>query len=250
LYGKFPELGDFVNRRLPRSFLDPWDEWLQNAIATSKQQLGEDWLDLYLNGPIWRFVLSGGLCGEMPWTGLLMPSVDRVGRYFPLIIASRLPLDANLFQVAIEGNGWFEQAEDVILTALDEGGFDLDEFDRRVESLGDIEHLAELGAGSTQAGYGSAWRIPLDEEARLSTAMPGLLHQLVLQRIGPYSLWWGGGSQSVQPSLLVAAGMPPPPDFCAMLAGNWQHTGWEEWTMPIPAAVTAGDNYQNEEFDS
>ena len=36
-YGKFPELGDFVNRRMPRSFLDRWDEWLQNAIATSRQ---------------------------------------------------------------------------------------------------------------------------------------------------------------------------------------------------------------------
>ena len=113
-YGKFPELGDFVNRRIPRSFLDHWDEWLQNAIATSRQRLDKDWLNLYLNSPVWRFALAGGLCGDQPWCGLLMPSVDRVGRYYPLTIAAPLPLDANLIQVALDGSGWYEAGDSVM----------------------------------------------------------------------------------------------------------------------------------------
>ena len=240
-YGKFPELGDFVNRRLPRSFLDPWDEWLQSAIASSRQQLGEDWLNLYLTSPIWRFVLSGGLCGDIPWCGLLMPSVDRVGRYFPLIIAAPLPLDADFVQVAVEGGGWFDAAEHVILSALDEQGFSLEAFDERVESLGAIEHLGHVGAASTQSGFGSAWRIPLDPEARLSTALPGVMHQLILQRLGAYSLWWGSGSERVSPSLLIATGMPPAPDFTAMLSGDWAQSAWEEWRLPIPASSPVQD---------
>ena len=236
-YGKFPELGDFVNRRMPRSFLDHWDEWLQNAIATSRQQLGEDWLNLYLSSPVWRFVVSGGLCGEQPWCGLLMPSVDRVGRYFPLTIAAPLPLDANLMQVALDGSGWFDVAERVILGALDEQSFNLDDFDHQVASLGELAHLAHAGAASTQAGFGSAWQIPLDGEARLSTAMPGVMHQLILQRLGAYSLWWGSGSEHVSPSMLISAGMPPAPDFVAMLSGDWTQSAWEQWPLPVPGAA-------------
>ena len=39
-FGKFPSHGDFITRRLPRDgFLDIWDRWLQNALATSREQL-------------------------------------------------------------------------------------------------------------------------------------------------------------------------------------------------------------------
>ena len=40
-YGKVPTNGDFVLRRLPRSFVDPWDAWLQRAMAISREQLAE-----------------------------------------------------------------------------------------------------------------------------------------------------------------------------------------------------------------
>ncbi len=235
-YGKFPELGDFVNRRMPRSFLDHWDEWLQSAIAVSREQLGAEWLNLYLSSPVWRFILSGGLCGEQPWCGVLMPSVDRVGRYFPLIIAAPLPLDVNLVQVAVDGGNWFDAAEKVILGALDEQGFNLDDFDFQVASLSGIEQLADVGATSTQAGFGSAWQILLDRQARPGAAMPGIVHQLILQRLGSYSLWWGSGSEHVSPSLLVSAGMPPAPDFAAMMSGNWAQSAWEQWPLPVPGA--------------
>lgn len=246
-YGKFPELGDFVNRRMPRSFLDNWDEWLQSAIATSRDQLGSDWLNLYLSSPIWRFALSSGLCGEQPWCGVLMPSVDRVGRYFPLVIAAPLPLDANLVQVAVEGSGWFHAAEQVILGALDEHEFNLDDFDYRVASLAEITQLASVGAASTQAGFGSAWQIPLDSEARLGAAIPGIMHQLILQRLGAYSLWWGSGSEHVSPSLLVSAGMPAAPDYAAMMSGNWTQSAWEHWPLPVPGATLPGDELTTDE---
>ena len=240
-YGKLPELGDFVNRRMPRTFLDRWDEWLQLAIATSRQQLGEAWMELYLSGPVWRFVLSGGLCGEQPWCGLLMPSVDRVGRYFPLTIAAPLPLDANPLQIAVEAQGWFDAAEAIMLGVLDAKNFNLDDFDYQVASLGELTQLALAGAASTQAGYGSAWQITLDKEARFSAALPVVMHQLTLQRLGAYSLWWGSGSVYVPPSLLISAGMPAAADFAAMLNGDWAHSGWEQWPCPLQDGVSPAE---------
>lgn len=238
-YGKFPEIGDFVNRRMPRTFLDPWDEWMQGAISVSREQLGERWLELYLNAPIWCFVLSGGLCGESPWAGLCMPSVDRVGRYYPLTIATPLPFDVNPLQLSIDGREWFENSTDVILTALDEQGFQMDEFDTRVNALGDLMDVAEAGAASTQFGYGSAWRMPLDPGARVSPVLPALAHQLVLQRLGPYSLWWTAGSQFVEPSMLMTAAMPAAQDFSALLSGDWRSGGWDEClvSMQEPAGL-------------
>lgn len=90
-YGKLPALGDFVSRRLPRQFIEPWDQWLQSAIAASREQLGSDWLDVYLTSPIWRFGLGAGVCGTGAWAGVLMPSVDKVGRYYPLTLAVPVP---------------------------------------------------------------------------------------------------------------------------------------------------------------
>ena len=146
-YGKVPGLGDFVSRRLPRAFIDYWDAWLQSVIATSRMQLGEHWLNTYLSSPLWRFVLSSGHCGTHPWAGVLMPSVDRVGRYFPLTIATSLSAGANPFAAAAAATEWFEEAEALALSALEADDFDMDDFDAGVQGLG-APAIGEATAGA------------------------------------------------------------------------------------------------------
>lgn len=91
-YGKLPARGDFVRVGLPRDFVDPWDRWLQSVIAGSRALIGDDaWLQLYLESPVWRFVLPPGVCGEMAVLGVMLPSVDKAGRYFPLTFAALHP---------------------------------------------------------------------------------------------------------------------------------------------------------------
>ena len=87
-YGKLPARGDFVRAGLPRDFTDPWDDWLQAAIAGSRSLMGEAWLPAFLEAPVWRFVLPPGMCGTQAVLGLMLPSVDRAGRYFPLTFAA------------------------------------------------------------------------------------------------------------------------------------------------------------------
>ncbi len=82
IFGKLPWLGDFVTRRLPHSFVEPWDDWLQRGMAATREALGDGWLDSFLTAPVWRFLLPAGSAGPA-MAGVLMPSVDRVGRYFP-----------------------------------------------------------------------------------------------------------------------------------------------------------------------
>jgi type VI secretion system protein ImpM len=85
-FGKLPNLGDFASRRLPASFIGPWDAWLQGGLAAAREELGARWLDVYLVAPVRRFCVAPGVIDAQAWTGILMPSVDRVGRHFPLTI--------------------------------------------------------------------------------------------------------------------------------------------------------------------
>jgi type VI secretion system protein ImpM len=93
-YGKLPSLGDFAARRLDASFVDPWDAWLASGLLLLRQARPEAWLDDYLGSPSWRFLLMPGVlpgsAGTAAWAGVLMPSVDRVGRYFPLTLVQPL----------------------------------------------------------------------------------------------------------------------------------------------------------------
>src|SRR5262249_24352911 len=116
-HGKLVAKGDFVTRPLPGSFLDPWDAWLQDVGGGSRQRMGEAWLDAYLTSPIWRFVLSAGLCGNAPAAGVLMPSVDRVGRYFPLSLAAILPEGAEPVELSVSAGGWVSGAAAAVPSA-------------------------------------------------------------------------------------------------------------------------------------
>jgi type VI secretion system protein ImpM len=114
-YGKLPARGDFVRAGLPREFTDLWDAWLQSVIAGSQSLMGEPWLSAYLEAPIWRFTLPPGMCGSLAALGLMLPSVDKAGRYFPLTFAA---LRTGGF-AASSGEAWLAQCEVAGLSALE-----------------------------------------------------------------------------------------------------------------------------------
>ena len=99
-YGKLPSHGDFLRRRVSDAFVDAWDAWLRECLAASRTALGTRWLDVYLTSPAWRFVCAAGACGPAPVIGLVAPSVDQVGRYFPLTLVAELPADVSLVTAA------------------------------------------------------------------------------------------------------------------------------------------------------
>ena len=103
-YGKLPINGDFIQRNLPSHFVHPWDQWLQENISAFQQQYQGDWLQHYLTSPIWRFFLAPGVIDDNAYLGIMAPSVDRVGRYFPMTITSAIQADnaSSLFSQAFQ----------------------------------------------------------------------------------------------------------------------------------------------------
>jgi type VI secretion system protein ImpM len=82
-FGKLPARGDFVSAGLPRDFVSRWDAWLCGVLPAALEAAGDSWLQ----APVWRFRLAPGVCGGDKAAGWLLPSVDRVGRRFPLTLA-------------------------------------------------------------------------------------------------------------------------------------------------------------------
>lgn len=98
-FGKLPGMGDFAHRRLPDPVRERWDLWLQNGLATLRERHA-DWQAHYLAGPLWFFVLAQGVAAPQPWIGVLMPSVDNVGRYFPFVVAAELAVPIERLSLA------------------------------------------------------------------------------------------------------------------------------------------------------
>ena len=116
-FGKVSTLGDFVTRGLPDGLVAAWDAWLQQCIQASREQLGDQWLNHYLTSPVWRFAIAPGVLGPEGLGGVMMPSVDRVGRYFPLMIAAvGAPPLLDWFH---KHAAWYDAIEDLARASLD-----------------------------------------------------------------------------------------------------------------------------------
>ncbi len=85
LFGKLSAKRDFIALATPRSFLEVWEPWLQACLSASRHQLRDNWQQAFLTTPVWRFWLGAAICGT-PVAGAIMPSLDGVGRYYPLTL--------------------------------------------------------------------------------------------------------------------------------------------------------------------
>lgn len=224
-YGKLPTLGDFASRRLEGEFIEPWDRWLGEGLAAQRAQLGEAWLDAYLGSPVWRFVLMPGVLAheDAALAGVLMPSVDKVGRYFPLTLVRRLaelPHSAAQLESLL---GWLQRLEDLAVDALHDD-WTIEVLDDALAALPapiaapeptlEARSLAEaIACGGAFVEIGALRRrsdlaaLLWDAVAEAPTAHPAAQG---------LSFWLADNPGA--PRLLVCRGLPEAPQFIRMLA--------------------------------
>jgi type VI secretion system protein ImpM len=119
-FGKMPALGDFLRQAAPQSFVPVWDAWLQTTLLYGRANMGDNWDANYMSAPIWRFTLSAGLAGDQKILGILTPSVDRVGRQYPLTLMTEIGNNGLAAQDHFGATAVFEKLETVALDALGE----------------------------------------------------------------------------------------------------------------------------------
>jgi type VI secretion system protein ImpM len=176
-FGKLPGTGDFARRRLDDDFLQPWDQWLQNGLMRLRN-LHDDWMTHYLRAPLWYFALGEHVIDTKPWVGVMMPSVDSVGRYFPLTLVHEIK-DASVlhtpeFDVGLAS--WWSQCAQHAFIAL-ENNLDASRFDDRLLTSFAQSHVDALQAPRVKQfplGGFSSWYAHHVDSGVAAYTMPGL----------------------------------------------------------------------------
>jgi type VI secretion system protein ImpM len=244
-YGKIPTLGDFIHRGLSQRQIDVWDEWLQDCMVQSRHRLGEGWLDYYLEAPVWYFALGSGNLDQQSWIGVMIPSVDRVGRYFPFAVmrpfTGGTPLDAMR-----RARDWFSEAEALALDCLEEG-FDAGDLESRLGAL-PVEHSGAAppcpaAAASEPDGAGRLYL--LGQAPSTNNVLSTIADDCLLQLHPTYSVWWTAGSSVVEAALLITSGLPESAAFSSMLDGQFGDGGWSGFRQ-----ISSGAGAESGRFDA
>ena len=210
-HGKLPSLGVFASRRLDASFIEPWDGWLAAGLLALREAQPENWLDDYLGSPSWRFLLMPGtLPGDastQAWAGVLMPSVDRVGRYFPLTLVQPLGAGPASTQQLAGVWHWLSRLDELARDALYE--------DWTAERL--EEELARMALPEVSpppahdmlppASEGSVVEVPAELGADAVWHI-GVQAQRAWADTARGRAWWHARPDEGAPRLLLSRGLP------------------------------------------
>ncbi|MEW6643201.1 MAG: type VI secretion system-associated protein TagF [Pseudomonadota bacterium] len=219
LFGKLSAKRDFIALATPRAFLEVWEPWLQAALSASRHQLGERWQQAFLTTPVWRFWLGSTICGTTV-TGAIMPSLDGVGRYYPLTLHAVADVGAALPPPQIDPQEeWFVDAETLLLGTLDRDAT-FEQVSAALERLAAPRTLALEAAneaiiplGETMAGTVATQDSLTSSFAALIAANPDVY--------AAASFWWTGGGGDFPPLALSCRGLPDPFRYSTLLTGDF-----------------------------
>lgn len=130
IIGKLPGHGDFLARGVDYGLREPLDGWMSEWIELARQQLGEAFENAYENAAPW--LLESDRCNAV-----LMPSVDAVGRLFPILAVCSARVRT-------------QDIYDTLIAAL-EGGI-------KADSLRD--QLSALAQAESSADFSPDWFLP------------------------------------------------------------------------------------------
>lgn len=217
-FGKMPAVGDFFRIGPPVGFVRVWDTWVQNALVSAQQTFGDAWDGHYMSAPIWRFSLAAGLAGAQPVTGVMMPSVDRVGRRFPLTLVAPLPGEGAAELGHFARTALFEEAERLALDALEDGMTR----DTLAERLGGIGPLPGTPL-SDPCRKGGVLTLTAPE---IPGALPSLAAALLAGRLDRPSLWSCIVAQ--REHVMICEGLPDGPRLAGLF--DLVHPVWARGT--------------------
>jgi len=163
LFGKIPAHGDFVSRGLAPEMHEALDLWLSAELARARARFA-DFDTRYQTAAPWFFVdcdPAGAWSG-----GALCPSVDKVGRRFPILVAAPAADAGRAEAVALA-------ALELVFAALGEGW----NASRLSDALGEIAAPAAEASASPQ----SVWAIEAEDGTRIE--MPGRFPDGLVERM-------------------------------------------------------------------
>ncbi|MGO4715591.1 type VI secretion system-associated protein TagF [Bradyrhizobium sp. 2TAF24] len=218
LFGKLGAKRDFIALATPRAFLEVWEPWLQASLSASRHELGTRWQQAFLTTPIWRFWLGGAICGTTV-VGVIMPSLDGIGRYYPLTLHAMADAGTALPPPQIDAqDDWFAQAEALLLGTLDrDAGFE--RIIAALDGLAPPRTLAADAVGGAIVALGEAMNGTLAVQGSFAASFAALT-AVSPDVYAAASFWWTGGGGDFPPLALCCRGLPDPFRYSTLLTGD------------------------------
>ena len=228
-YGKLPDQGDFICRRLGNAFVQPWDAWLQACLAHCREGLAAEWGRLYQDAPVWRFLLAPGVCGAQAWAGLVQPSVDRVGRYFPLTVAAELPSDVEVLETMIRAGAWYDAIERIAAAAFD-SQITVERLDERLAATpfpSDAVVRADAADDTLPIAERTVEALKLGCPEGVALQHAGMTLREAQVNVGhSHCVWFNASPAALERVVLVTRTLPPAALAQALFDGHWAAQGW------------------------
>ena len=217
-YGKLSSLGDFAHRRLPPEWLRVCDGWLSGALQGARAQLGERWLEIYLTAPLLRFGWAPGVVDGQWWFGLLMPSCDSVGRYFPLLVAhprAQPPQD----RIALDHlECWYERVAGAAMQTLVDGHGSVEALESALQDTPPWPTPGRRPAIASQVDAAGEHH-HLGRSPPLSQWLQALAARDFGARLAGCTVWWRVTAAGTDDSVDIVRGLPDGSMLAQLLAG-------------------------------
>lgn len=142
IQGKLPAHGDFISRGLNRRHREKIDNWLSDIFTRSQEQWGAAFVSKFRSAQPWLF-------DGRNLSAIIIPSADKVGRLFPLLVTCRKGI---LLQKL------YDEVRDGIASSLS-----CDDLSARISGLEPTEYSETSGK----------WFIPDEDELALAHPLKG-----------------------------------------------------------------------------
>lgn len=230
LFGKLPARGDFISRAIAQDLLRPFEDWLLPLVQNARALLGDDWTRAWRQAPPWRFWIGPDILrGE--WTrnlraheqagtvtGVMLPSADRQGRLFPLVVVLADDHARLMPPPVLEppDRRWYATCDRLLYAARDGATLEAVEADlARLHAprlTDEAAQMAQLLAQRSLWGQGAGQAGPDGHEDVWSGIRASDHHLAATGR----SYWWCETPRGAT-SVITLAGLPDPETFAFML---------------------------------
>ncbi|WP_293266704.1 type VI secretion system-associated protein TagF [Neptunomonas sp.] len=208
VYGKLPSHADFVSHCVDPELTSELYDWTQQVVFHSKENMGEtSWLTAYLISPVWRFYLPETEQRKKSIIGVMIPSVDAVGRYFPMFL---------VFEIDAQGmkTEWLYREANPLFSLLE--GVGIQALQERL-SLNQVIDLLEAKTSAFDLGES----LLLPKETQKNVIHIEELLEKPLSNMGDVTLWWSAMELNGFSSPLCSfSDLPTVADYQFLLTGQ------------------------------
>ncbi|UHS59428.1 type VI secretion system-associated protein TagF [Agrobacterium vaccinii] len=211
-YGKIPSHGDFISEGMDRELIASLDAWIRTGMHACADIFAGRWDSIFTTCPPMRFIIERGIWGRSAYVGVLLPSKDRVGRKYPLVILAQMVDFRQHPRTLYLDDTWFMAAEALAETSMT-FDFDMARFTTSIKRL--------------------RMPKPRDDDEDTGFSKPSAQ---------PTSLWWYIDATSRRPRGFKFEGKPAAADFVRLF--KEKTNGEDEASAPpqpkpVPKPVAA-----------